>query len=78
MRPLVFIDLEVNPQNGKVMDFGAVKSNGEVMHTTQKFDFESFIKDELFVGGHNICTHDSKYFYRNRPNIPTIGLLKPA
>ena len=66
MRPLVFIDLEVNPQNGKVMDFGAVKSNGETIHTTQKFDFESFIKDELFVGGHNICTHDSKYFYRNR------------
>ena len=66
MRPLVFIDLEVNPQNGKVMDFGAVKSNGETIHTTQKFDFENFIKDELFVGGHNICTHDSKYFYRNR------------
>ena len=36
MRTLVFIDLEVNPETKKVLDFGAVDANGETLHTTQK------------------------------------------
>ncbi len=66
MRTLVFIDLEVNPQTKKVLDFGAVDANGETLHTTQNVDFERFISNSDFICGHNICHHDSNYF--NRPD----------
>ena len=66
MRTLVFIDLEVNPDTKKVLDFGAVDANGENLHTTQKIDFERFISNSDFICGHNICHHDSNYF--NRPD----------
>ena len=66
MRTLVFIDLEVNPETKKVLDFGAVDANGETLHTTQKVDFERFISNSDFICGHNICHHDSNYF--NRPD----------
>ena len=66
MPTLVFIDLEVNPETKKVLDFGAVDANGETLHTTQKVDFERFISNSDFICGHNICHHDSNYF--NRPD----------
>ena len=65
MRHLVFIDLEVNPQTRKVLDFGATDADGESVHTAQRFDFEHFINDSKYICGHNICHHDSNYF--NRP-----------
>ena len=65
MRTLVFIDLEVNPQNRKVLDFGAVDANGGTLHTSLRVDFEQFINNYDFICGHNICHHDSNYF--NRP-----------
>lgn len=64
MRHLVFIDLEVNPQTRKVLDFGATDANGESVHTAQQIDFENFIADCDFICGHNICHHDSNYFSR--------------
>ena len=65
MQTLAFIDLEVNPETRKVLDFGAANANGETLHTTQKIDFENFIADCNFICGHNVCHHDANYF--NRP-----------
>ena len=55
MSPVIFIDLEVNPQNNKVLDYGAVTANGETLHTTQRADFEDLIKGYQFICGHNVC-----------------------
>ncbi|MBO4771257.1 MAG: RecQ family ATP-dependent DNA helicase, partial [Bacteroidales bacterium] len=65
MQTLAFIDLEVNPETRKVLDFGAINADGETLHSTQKIDFESFITDCNFICGHNVCHHDANYF--NRP-----------
>lgn len=62
MSDLVFIDLEVNPQEKKVLDFGAIKSNGVKLHTSQKKEFENFIEGFEYICGHNICHHDANYF----------------
>ena len=62
MSDLVFIDLEVNPQEKKVLDFGAIKSNGVKLHTSQKTEFEKFIEGFEYICGHNICHHDANYF----------------
>ena len=61
MNNVVFIDLEVNPQNQKVLDYGAIISNGINFHSSKKIDFENFIKDFSFICGHNICHHDSNF-----------------
>lgn len=66
MSDLVIIDLEVNPQEKKVLDFGAIKSNGVKLHTSQKKEFENFIEGFEYICGHNICHHDAKYF-----DVPT-------
>lgn len=62
MSDLVFIDLEVNPQEKKVLDFGAIKSNGVKLHTSQKKEFENFIEGFEYICGHIICHHDANYF----------------
>ncbi len=65
MQTLAFIDLEVNPETRKVLDFGAANAGGETLHTTQNIDFENFIADCNYICGHNVCHHDANYF--NRP-----------
>ncbi|MCQ2973611.1 MAG: RecQ family ATP-dependent DNA helicase [Bacteroidales bacterium] len=62
MQKVVFVDLEVNPQNNNVLDFGIINSEGISLHNGQKTDFQNFIKDYDFICGHNIINHDSKYF----------------
>ncbi|MBR3712464.1 MAG: RecQ family ATP-dependent DNA helicase [Bacteroidales bacterium] len=69
MSPVIFIDLEVNPQNNKVLDYGAVTANGETLHTTPKADFEDFTKGYQFICGHNVCHHDSNFFRRGEGTV---------
>jgi ATP-dependent DNA helicase RecQ len=77
MSNVVFIDLEVNPQTKKVLDYGAIKSNGINIHTTKKVEFENFIKDSNFICGHNIFHHDSKYFENSNKNLIDTLYLSP-
>lgn len=58
---LVFIDIEVNPENKKINDYGAFKEPVAEIHSTIKNKFSQFISDAEFVCGHNIIHHDLKY-----------------
>jgi len=58
---IVFIDLEVNPHDNRVLDFGAIKSDNSKLHSTSQNDFLNFIKEADFICGHNIISHDLKY-----------------
>ena len=40
---IAFIDTEVNPQTMRVMDYGAVRDDGAVLHTHSKADFDAFV-----------------------------------
>lgn len=61
MNSIVFIDAEINPSNGQVLDIGAVKEDNSQFHSAVRNEFSDFISDSIFVCGHNIIEHDLKY-----------------
>ena len=75
---IVFIDTEVNPHTKKVADYGAVKEDGAVLHTSSKSDFDAFVSGCDAVCGHNIIGHDLKYTsLRGKPTIIDTLFLSP-
>lgn len=58
---IAFIDTEVNPKTEKVVDYGAVKEDGTVLHSRLKSDFDIFVSGCEVVCGHNILNFDLKY-----------------
>ena len=61
MKEIVFFDTEIEPKSGKILDIGAVKSDGSQLHTARQADFAAFVRDCAFVCGHNILSHDLNY-----------------
>lgn len=64
MEPIVFIDSEINPENGSILDLGAVKTDDSVFHSKSQSDFSRFVSGTHFICGHNIIDHDLKYVGR--------------
>ena len=58
---IIFIDTEVGIDSQKVQDYGAVREDGAVIHTTSTHEFEAFVSTCDTVCGHNIIHHDLKY-----------------
>lgn len=69
MRTVAFIDTEIEPKNGKILDIGAIKNNDSIFHSNVIADFVTFLSGTDFLCGHNIIHHDLKYLKRNRVNI---------
>lgn len=61
MKKITFIDTEVSPESGKIMDFGGIKASGETMHGPGVDAFKRFISGSYFLCGHNIIQHDLKF-----------------
>lgn len=61
MEPIAFIDTEVEPKSGKILDIGSLKDNGISFHKTSVTDFIQFLNGTKFICGHNIFNHDIKY-----------------
>lgn len=61
MPVIAFIDAEVDPTNGKVLDIGGIRSDGPIFHGSSIADFTVFIQGAEYVCGHNILKHDSIY-----------------
>ena len=75
---IAFIDTEVNPQTMRVMDYGAVRDDGAVLHTHSKAEFDAFVSQCDTVCGHNIINHDLKYTaLMGRPTIVDTLFLSP-
>ncbi len=62
MNSIVFVDSEIY-QNGEIGDLGAVKPNGDKLHTKNKTEFSRFVLGSEYVCGHNIIAHDLKYIH---------------
>ncbi len=78
MTGIVFIDTEVNPHTKKVVDYGAVREDGAILHTHSKADFDAFVSECNMVCGHNIIHHDLKYTgLRNHPTVIDTLFLSP-
>ena len=61
IKPIAFIDAEINPESEKVLDIGCVKTDGSVFHSGSLAEFTRFIRGSAFLCGHNILNHDLKY-----------------
>jgi len=58
---IAFIDTEIEPKNGKILDIGSIKDNGASFHKTSVAEFIQFLNGTQFICGHNIFNHDIKY-----------------
>src|SRR5690554_4725843 len=61
MNSITFIDTEIEPKSGKILDIGSVKDNGSSFHKTSIAEFIQFLNGTQFICGHNIFNHDIKY-----------------
>lgn len=61
MRSIAFVDTEIEPKSGKILDIGGVKNDGVGFHKNILTDFVQFLQGTEFVCGHNILNHDIKY-----------------
>ena len=61
MKNIAFIDLEIQPTSGAVLDIGGINSAGNVFHSKSITDFVQFLKGTECLCGHNIFKHDLKY-----------------
>ncbi|EHQ89569.1 RecQ family ATP-dependent DNA helicase [Desulfosporosinus youngiae] len=64
LKPIVFIDTEIEPKSGKVLDIGGVKGDGGSFHSNSLVDFAKFLQGSDYVCGHNIIKHDLQYIRR--------------
>ncbi|WP_163398346.1 RecQ family ATP-dependent DNA helicase [Flavobacterium fluviatile] len=58
---ITFIDTEIEPTKGKILDIGAIKQDGNHFHKSSLLDFIEFLKGSEYICGHNILNHDIKY-----------------
>ena len=61
MPQIVFVDAEVDPENERLLDLGAVKPDRSACRTGSPAGFSQFVSGADFVCGHNILSHDLNY-----------------
>ena len=64
MNNLAFLDTEVDPKSGRLLDIGCLKGDGSQFHGNSIAEFIPFISGSTYVCGHNILHHDIKYIGR--------------
>ena len=65
MNPITFLDTEIEPKTHKLLDIGAIKSNGSTFHSNAIADFIAFLQGTQFICGHNIHNHDLQYIQKS-------------
>jgi ATP-dependent DNA helicase RecQ len=65
MPTIAFIDTEIHPETGKILDLGAILDNGETFHKNSLPEFQKFIEKADFICGHNVIKHDKKHLEDN-------------
>jgi len=61
MNSIAFIDTEIEPKSGKILDIGSIKGDGSIFHKSSVAEFILFLKGTQFICGHNVFDHDIKY-----------------
>jgi len=77
MNSIAFIDTEIEPKSGKILDIGAVKDDGNFFHSPSISDFTAFLRGADFICGHNIFNHDLKYIEKatNDAGVTTSNVI---
>lgn len=61
MKSIAFVDTEIEPRSGRILDIGSIKDNGSSFHSASVADLLTFLRGTKFICGHNILNHDLKY-----------------
>jgi ATP-dependent DNA helicase RecQ len=61
MRQITFLDTEVQPNTGKILDIGAINDSGDTFHSNSIDELKRFLPKSEYICGHNIIDHDIKY-----------------
>jgi ATP-dependent DNA helicase RecQ len=61
MKAITFIDTEIEPDSGKILDIGSIKGDGSSFHSCSTAEFIKFLQGSQYICGHNIFNHDLKY-----------------
>ncbi|MDZ4667102.1 MAG: RecQ family ATP-dependent DNA helicase [bacterium] len=72
MKPIAFIDTEIDPSNGKVLDMGGINSNGAKFHSNSSKDLIQFLTEMQYIVGHNFVLHDYSYL---KPTLDKCNVL---
>ena len=67
MEKILFFDTEIQPESGKLLDIGAVRTDGMQLHTASAAALSDFAKGYPFVCGHNIIAHDLRFVHKSLP-----------
>lgn len=73
MKIISFIDAEVEPRHGRVLDIGCFRSDGREYHGRSIQNFANFLNGTDYLCGHNIIKHDLKYL---ESIFPAISMMK--
>jgi len=72
---IVFLDIEMDREETKILDIGAITTDNNILHTPSVQELILFLKDSKFICGHNIIHHDVKHL---KNSFDRAGLhLKP-
>ncbi len=74
MPSIAFIDTEVEPNSGRVLDIGGIHDDGSSFHSTSRLGFQQFLQGSQYICGHNIFKHDLKYI---KADIVAAGIREP-
>jgi ATP-dependent DNA helicase RecQ len=58
---IAFVDTEIDPQGGRILDLGGIKEDGSTFHSGSAAGFAEFLKGTRFLCGHNLIRHDLTY-----------------
>ncbi len=58
---IAFVDTEIDPESGRILDLGGIKEDGNTFHSGSAAGFAEFLRDTRFLCGHNIIRHDVTY-----------------
>jgi ATP-dependent DNA helicase RecQ len=61
VNPYICLDTEINPQQKKLLDIGAVAEDGSTFHANDPLGLIAFTGKRRFICGHNILHHDLPY-----------------
>ena len=58
---LLFVDVEMNPDTGKLINIGAIDEKDNKYHGKDRLHFKEFAEEYNMVCGHNFVRHDLRY-----------------
>ena len=60
---IIFFDTEIGISKNEILDIGAFRNDGAILHSASLKDFYNFVKNAEYLCGHNVVHHDMKYIY---------------